>query len=326
MIPNLLLLTGKDDFRLRERLRFYRAGFVAKYPDGTIETFEADDGFAAMENAVLTPSLFASRRLVILEGFWTPEIFETAHNTKFFESLPDHETRVTLLCIEPSLDKRLTSSKFLLKHARTESFDPMEDERVMTQWMLGHAAQCGVSLSASCARHLLGRCGSETWLLATEIEKLGTAAGGQPITNEMIDSLTQENAGGTIWQLTEAMSRKDSKSAISALHEALDRGEAIYYILSMIGREFRIHLLIHSALAQGMRTPSDIAKSTGLSPFPVQKTLPLTKQFSPQSVRTILGRLLDIDQRIKEGETRTTTSDTSELELQVERFLVQSCA
>jgi DNA polymerase III delta subunit len=76
MIKNLILLTGADDFRLRERLRFYRKAFRQKYPEGEIEDIDSETKFSVLENAVMTPNLFGSRRLVICEDFWSPENYE----------------------------------------------------------------------------------------------------------------------------------------------------------------------------------------------------------------------------------------------------------
>ena len=70
MIPNLVLLTGEDSFRIKERIKFFQQKFGEKYPDGEIDFFAAESSFSDLENAVLTPNLFGGKRLVFCQSFW----------------------------------------------------------------------------------------------------------------------------------------------------------------------------------------------------------------------------------------------------------------
>ena len=69
MISNLVLLTGEDSFRIKERVKFFQQKFIEKYPDGEIDFFDISSDFSSLENAVLTPNLFGGKRLVFCQSF-----------------------------------------------------------------------------------------------------------------------------------------------------------------------------------------------------------------------------------------------------------------
>jgi DNA polymerase III delta subunit len=127
MIKNLILLTGEDSYRLKNRLTFYKKAFQKKYSNGEISFLEKENSFNDLENNVFTPNLFGEKRLIICENFWNSEKYELAEKTKFFKKLPNYETECSLIISAPKLDKRLKFSKFLLTNARTEKFEKLAE-------------------------------------------------------------------------------------------------------------------------------------------------------------------------------------------------------
>lgn len=323
MIPNLLLLTGDDDFRLRERARFLREGFRTKYPDGEVEFFEQADEFAALENSVLTPNLFGGKRLAVCDQFWSAEKFETAQKADFFKRLPDFTDTATILCLEPKLDKRTKWTKFFLGHSRTEAFAPL-DESGLLRWIERAAETFGGNISRDCAQFLLNRCGENLWLLSREIAKLTAAAGEKPVEKELILELTLPHPQLEIWDFLEQVSRKNATAAIGKFRSLLQMGQSVQQIFSMLQREVRIHAQIRAALDHNL-PPAAIAKQTKLHPFVVQKTLPLSRQFSRQKIEQLYDHLFEIERRLKSGGIVVTSNDTGEFELAIEKFIVTLC-
>ncbi len=322
MIPNLLLLTGNDSFRLYERMKFYKTAFREKYADGEIENFDKEQDFNHLENTVLTPNLFGGRRCVFLEEFWDPEKFEQAEKAEFFEKLPDFADSVTVFVIEPSLDKRLKWAKFLLKKAKVETFEPL-DEFGLLQWIEGYAKKHGGHIQHHNAKILLNRCGENCWNLSQEIQKLVIGGNGE-ITEELIKSLTVPHPKAIIWDFLAHLSRKNISGAIRNFRILLYAGEPIHQLLAMVNREVRIHAQIRHALDQHI-PQSQIASATKLHPFVVQKTIPLTQNFSQLQIKKMYETLFLIDQKMKTGGISVSTDDNSELALAIEKFIVESC-
>ena len=135
MIANFILLTGPDAFRRSARQRFLLDGFKQKYPEGETTRFEENNTFSELQNTVLTPNLFASRRLVVTTNFWKPETFEAAEKADFWTALEGQADSVTLISVESSLDKRTKAAKALLKTAKVESYDLLEAPELV-QWLI----------------------------------------------------------------------------------------------------------------------------------------------------------------------------------------------
>lgn len=323
MIPNLFLLTGDNEFHLRERAKIYRIGFQKKYSDGEIAFFDNEKSLTELENLVLTPNLFGGKRMAICEGFWSSETFEKAIKTKFFEKLPDFKENSIIIVVEPKLDKRKKASKYLLKHAKVEKFDLL-DEANSLRWIEQYAAKKGSTISRSNAQYLLNRCGDDLWGLSQEITKLATLCDGQEISKENIRSLTRANPKMEIWDFLTNLSQKKSAVAIKKLRGLITSGQSIHQIFSMIQRETRIHVQLRSGLDQGI-PPKPLATKCGLHPFVVQKTLPLSKHFSLSQLTQMYDALFQIERSLKTGGISTTSQDTSELELAIEKFIVKVC-
>ncbi len=322
MIKNLILLTGEDDFRLRERLRFYRKAFLQKYPDGEIDEFHDKSNFNNFEGAVLTPNLFGSKRLVICEDFWTTVNFEKAEKTDFFSRLADFTDSCSVLCVSPSLDKRKKSSKLLLKEARVESFDLMSENQIW-QWIASFVAKNNGKISHQNTKILIHRCGENLWNLSQEIQKLILASDGKEISQELIQQLTIPHPKVIIWSFLEALSNKNRKLSLSLFRQLCFMGESVHQIFAMLIREVRIHTQLRAGLDQNMSS-KEIAAQAALHPFVVQKTLPLTRNFSVKQLSFLYDELFNIDLSIKTGRISLSTDDQSELELAVERFILNA--
>lgn len=315
----MLLLTGSDDYRLTQKKRFYAQAFSAKHPNGQIENLDEKSGFRALEDLTLTGSLFGEHQLIFAEKFWTPEKFEMAEKTKYFEKIKDF-SETTLIFVEPQLDKRKKSSKFLLKHAKVEMFEPLAEDEIIA-WIQDFIQKKSGKISVEDARFLLNRCGHNLWSLHQEIEKCLSASEDKNLGKDLIETLTIPHSETVIWDFLAKFSSRDKKAALAQWQILLDMGESVHQILAMIIREIRIHTLILAGLSENM-SAKEIAAKTKLHPFVVQKTQKLSQKFSREKLRDLYDACFEIDRGIKMGKFQTTTDDQSEVELQIEKMIL----
>lgn len=331
MISNLILLTGEDTFRLHERLRVLKKGFLKKYPDGELRIFETPqrgdghnnkESLAQLNDLVCTPNLFGGKRLALCEkNWWNPEKFK--ESVSFFQKLPENSENSTLLIVQPTLDKRTKWAKFFLENSRIEEF-PLLDESNLLRWIEQRTEKLGNTISRNNAKFLINRCGTNLWNISSELEKLVTASGTKPISQEIIESLCLPQPQIEVWDFLEKLSRSDTRGAIERFRSLLTIGTPIQQIFSLIQREIRIHAQLRTGLDQGLHE-REIAKRTKLHPFVVKKTIGCTKNFSIKKIQKLYDQLFDIEKRMKSGGIITTTSDTRPLEIAIERFIVSCC-
>jgi len=323
MIQNFVLLTGPDIYRLGERKRFFAKAFREKYPDGEIERFDVKSGFDVLSNAVLTPNLFGGRRLLITEDFWTPEHFETAEAVDFFTSL-DQSTDLTLISLEPSLDKRTKVAKWLLKNTKVELFEHLSEGQILS-WLGQQAELEDVKLGRAEAVALLNRVGENMHNLSQEIQKLSLMAESGQITTDLIETHTLAHPKVVLWDFLADLSQKRATGALKKFRDLRSAGESTHYIFSMLIREVGIHARLRAGIDQKL-SESAIANSTKLHPYVVKKTLPLSRRFDHDQVKAMYRALLHIDRRLKTGGIVMSTDDQLEFELAIEKFILKVCA
>lgn len=324
MINNFVLLTGPDEYRLGARKQVFLRAFREKYSDGEIESFDTKSDFNALANAVLTPNLFGGRRLLLTSEFWTPEHFEAAEAADFFSALSE-STDLTLVSIEPSLDKRTKAAKWLLKNAKVETFEHLSEGETL-RWLETKATEQGTQLGRNEALALLNRVGGENLHnLSQEIQKLSLMADGSPITVELIENHTLAHPKVVLWDFLADLSQKRTAPALKKFRELREAGESTHYIFAMLIREVGIHAQLRAGIDNGL-SESAIASKTKLHPFVVKKTLPLSRRFSRQQISEMYDLMCDIDIRLKTGGIVISTDDQLEFELAIEKFILRACA
>ncbi len=100
-------------------------------------------------------------------------------------------------------------------------------------------------------------------------------------------------------------------------------GESVHQIFAMLIREIRIHSQLRSGLNQNLPS-KEIATQAALHPFVVQKTINLSRNFSMNQLSNLYDELFNIDLGIKTGRISLSTDDQSELELAIERFILNA--
>ena len=322
MISNLVLLTGEDSFRIKERIKFFQQKFVEKFPDGEVDFFDTSAEFSALENAVLTPNLFGGKRLIFCQSFWNSEKFEKADKIKFFEHLEKNNDTVTLIVSEPKIDKRLKASKFLLANANVTQFETLSESELIN-WITKKAIENDAKISFVVAKKLLHRVGTDLWNLSQEVPKLSLASDGE-ITEKLVTELTIAHPQLQIWDFTEALSKKDTAKTLQQFYELLASGKTPHEIFPMILRETRIHAQIRDGIDRNLSS-SEIARETKIHPFVVKKTYALTKKFSAKQIQKMYDELWQIDKKLKTGGIYSFQGDNSEFELLIEKFILETC-
>ena len=259
MIKNLILLTGRDTYRLNNRLKFYKEKFREKYENGEISFLNKENSYRFLENIIFTPNIFGGKRLAICDNFWDSEKYEKAEKNKFFEKLQNYQEECSLMIVLPKPDKRLKFSKFLLKNARIEKFNIYEENELI-RWIEKFTIKNNGSISRENSQKLLRRCGNDLWVLDSEIRKLVFAGNGE-ISAENVEKLTRANPRLEIWDFLKNLSECNSLAAILKFRDLLVSGVSVQQIFSMVQREIRIHAQLVNGLDRNL-SERDIAIET----------------------------------------------------------------
>jgi DNA polymerase III subunit delta len=182
------------------------------------------------------------------------------------------------------------------------------EAKTLPAWVHGQARSKGMDIDGRAVRMLADFVGPNLRQLDTEMAKLAAYAGGRKIIDADVRLLVSDASEALIWDLTDALSRRDGRKAMRSLYE-LRRGDANpFYLLTMIARQYRIMIKVKEAMQDG-GDPYAIAKRVEEKPYPVQKAMQQTRQYTMQELEAVMARLLAVDVAMKTGADAATEID-----------------
>lgn len=207
------------------------------------------------------------------------------------------ETTILVVLVDELLEPAHPLVAAAERHGRARAFVAPKGAQ-LESWLIRRAQASGARLAPEAARLLAGT-GAELRPLAHEIDKLATYAGnGGEIGAAEVRLLSPTGQQARVWDLTDALARRDRGRALALLHELLGAGESPLGIVALTANQTRTLIQVKALAERGLRA-FQIAQTAGLAPFVVEKSLPLVRQFSQAQLEEAHRALLRIDTALK---------------------------
>lgn len=304
--PTFYVLHGSDEFSLGETLAEFRRRLGP--PDTVDLNTTVLDGrkvtLAELRHACDAVPFLAEKRLVVVEGLLT----RIANQADYLQTLTEY-----LLQLPPTTRlvfaeaKPLSADHAVLKLAKHEAqgfakqFDP-PDAKTLPQWIEKQVRKHGGEIEPQAAAQLAAVVGADLRLLDQEIVKLVTYVDAErAIAQEDVDAVVPYAQSAIVFDLVDALGRRDGRTAAQTLHRLLDAGEHPLGLLAMVVRQFRLLIQVKELRAEGAN-PQTIAKTLGIHPFPARKLHSQASHFTAAQLDAVYRHLLDTDVAIKSGE------------------------
>ncbi len=313
---------GEDDFSRAEELKKLR-GKMGDAQFADLNTTFLDGRTLTLgelrHHAEAIPFL-ADKRLVIVKGLLArlnPRQRKRENNgDEAVEEESNPELGAELLAYLPTLpettrlifieDQTLPKNNPILKladkdkkNARVKLFNPPRAEN-LADWIMDHAEHKGTRLEFSAANDLAIAVGADLRALDNELEKLVTYRKGEMIRREDVRALVGAAQGQSIFELVDAMGKRNAALALELLHEQIRHNAQPLYLMAMIARQFRLLLQVSDLAARGL-TIDEIRAQLGEHPFVVRKVFDQARNFSIERLETIYRKVLETDVAMKTG-------------------------
>jgi DNA polymerase-3 subunit delta len=275
---SIYFVTGSDEAAVKkaaralaEKLAPGADAFGLETIDGAVDTVDACT--RAAEDAVqalLTLPFLGGSKLVWLKSaaFLADSVAGRSESvTNALEKLCDVlkaglPVGVTFLLSAPHTDKRRTLYKTLTKLADTQIHD-MPDlgfragEEEIIEWTTSRVHKRDLQLSPEAVETLAARIGLDTGQLENELDKLETAFGkSHPIGAEDVRGLVPQTREGGIFDLSEAIARRNLPLALDTLQQLMRQGEkGVGILLAAIVPTVRNLLLVKDLLVRHKISP-----------------------------------------------------------------------
>lgn len=325
----LYLLHGNDEFTCREQLKQLRQQGDFAYNQDRYSGGEVS--LTTLTTTCNTLPFLSEQRLVILDGLpkkrrgedtssvslESPETSiagkkggkkrggkgkaESRANFEkgLAEAIPGMPETTILLVLA---DEELPESSPLLKAAQEHGQvlkATLPKGAALENWIKKRVQGSGVKISGEAVKLLADFIGNQLRLLASELDKLATYVGaGNTIEAEHVRRLTAEVQVGRVFDLTDALARRNRTQALDLLHDLLADGQHPLALLPTITAQVRNLLLVKELAAGGLRA-AQIASAIGAPPFMVEKTMRNIGKFSTSQLENTYRQLLDTDAALK---------------------------
>jgi DNA polymerase III delta subunit len=178
---------------------------------------------------------------------------------------------------------------------RLERLTPVE----VPGWISARARLHGVKLDPEAVTTLASAVGSDTERIEQEVKKLGAYAGNATATAADVRALVSGAIEADVFELTQAVVRKDARAAVAMLERLLADGNAVQQILALLLWQFRVLLF-----ASAMRSSADaerMAKAIRSSPYAIQRATAFARRVTRSDVVRAYEAIYATDQVIKTG-------------------------
>ncbi len=179
-----------------------------------------------------TPPMMADRRVVVLRDIeaWKRK---TKARSAALDYLAKPSPETVLMLVQGAGDEK--EDKDLARLAATVACEPLPPDRA-ARWVLRRAKNLGVTVEPDAAEHLVRAVGADLGPLASELEKLASAAGGAAVTAARVAELVGVRHGETLYDWRDAVFDGDPGRAARLLGPVLGQaGASGVKLLTVLG-------------------------------------------------------------------------------------------
>ncbi|MBN2432112.1 MAG: DNA polymerase III subunit delta [Acidobacteria bacterium] len=186
-----------------------------------------------------------ANQLPVLEYFLKQP---SAKNIVLFDFSPDIE----LWRMKSSGGAGQKLHKMMLQHTDAFEFERFRQPQHLVQFLRNLAQEAPYRFEDDALKYLTDRLGGDLELIVQEMEKVWILIGAQGIIRQRdMEHLVGRHPYATIFDLINALARRDARQAMERLEVMLGQGEPHLYILSLLTRFFRQAMLYKSLVRQG---------------------------------------------------------------------------
>lgn len=324
---NIVLFTGDDHARLDGSLGAWVAEFEKRHGVVNVEDVDfleyqgKEDAWGTVLGGLLTPSLFAEKRLMIVRRFpldvmkKVPEDLEKMEQ-QCVDVLRQVPPDVVVLLIARKPDKRRSSYKKINSFVRVKEFS-LKDIDVRAQVTMELAGMVASEDIAYLVHVLESRRSS----LSEDMTMLRQYGMTNPLTRDVIEKLCPPRLEDSIFQILEEVFAGRRKQANQRLRQLFAMGAVPLQVLGAFTWQIESIALARAAL-DARWSQEEAAQKTGMKPYSLQKATRIAQKLTPKAISQLVHGLATIDRQSKNG-TLTMDGQNAEFSLALEEWIMR---
>ena len=295
----IYLFHGEEDFLIDEGVQL----IIVKALDEGTKGFNLDVVYGSKVEAkdvVAHASSFpmmSAKRVVVVKEFEKLATTDAAKEIiSAYINRPLESTVLILVSFEPDFRRKPFTD--LKKRAELVECKPLYDNQVPA-WIADRIKHQGREANAEACRLMQAYVGNSLRSLQNEIDKLFVFIGDRKkVTVEDITAVVGAVKGYTIFELQNAIGRKDSREAVKILERMLEVGQSPQMIIVMLTRFFTQLWKLSDARARRM-AEQEIAREVGVPVYYLKQYLEFRSNFDVNQIEQNFKALLEADTVLK---------------------------
>jgi DNA polymerase-3 subunit delta len=286
---NAWYVKGDDEVLVRERV----SALVAELTTDpfAVEDFSGDDyGIAAVVDACLTPPFLGDRRVVVARDIGRFKADELAPLLTWLDD-PLPTTALVVVAGGGQVSQKLVNA---VKKVGTVLDTAVGSGKSRTSWLVGRLKDGPVRLDAAAGNALSEHLGEDVARLTSLLDALAAAYGeGASVGVKELAPFLGQAGSVAPWDLTDAIDRGDTETALAHLHRLLDAGERHpLVVMATLHRHYAAMLRLEGS---GVTAEQEAAALLGIAPFPAKKALAQARRLGWQGISRAMTLLADAD-------------------------------
>ena len=295
----IYLLYGEEDFLIDEGVQ----AITEHALEPGMKSFNLDvmdgskvDAKDVVAHATSFP-MMGPRRVVVVTEFEKLVGAEAARETvTAYVNRPLESTCLVLVSLNPDFRRKPFTD--LKKKATLVECKPLYDQYV-PGWIADRIKRQGKEAGAEACRLIHAYVGNSLRSLQNEIDKLFIFVGDRKqITVEDVAAVVGASKGYTIFELQNAIGRRDAREAVKILERMLTLGQSPQMIIVMLTRFFN-QLWKLSDLTLKRTPDAEIARQIGVPPYFVKQYIDFRSNFTTEHIEQNFKALLEADTVLK---------------------------
>lgn len=293
----MYLLYGEEDYLRKQYRDKLKDALVPLDDTMNYHYYEGKDiNVGEIIDLAETLPFFADRRVIILENSGLCK----SGGDALADYLKQPAESVIIILVETQTDKRSRLFKVIKEQGRVCEFIA-QNEQTLKRWIASLAKQDNKKISEATTEYFLDKTGTDMANIRTEWEKLVCyAMDREVIEKEDIEVICTQRVSNRIFDMVEAIAKKQQKEALDMYHDLLSLKEPPMGILALIARQFNLMLQVKELQQKGLGGRL-IADKVGLAPFIVQKYERQASKFKMKELKEALSACVEADEAVKTG-------------------------
>lgn len=305
----IIFIYGADTYRSRQKLNELKDKFVTEIDissQSLIVIGGATTTLKEIGEKISTGSLFVKKRMIVIEDIFDNKSEKLLADLVLYLKKRDESAKSDEDNIIIFRDGDLNSKDRKLKKDAQKLFTYLLSQKYVQELKTLTGAQLSDFIKEAVKKlerqiepvaiqTLVTRTNSDLWRISSELHKLAMAISkDETITEKEVKNQVIGTYDENIFSLTDAISARNKKLALTILEEQYMAGLSEDYILSMLIRQFKIMLQVKSAVESGL-SPLQISSELKLHSYVVKKTLSQISSFTLEALKEKLNHLISLD-------------------------------